>query len=236
MHKQRASCTGMKDIRDAVLRYIPRVELMGGRGYTDLTKDENEVKECPSHQTAADEEIAKRQRLGDRDYNFLSLVERRVGVHRNIAQEILRKGSNRVRGRGRGRGRGGRSSRGSTRMSKATVPENESEDSSSSSVSESGGSEVSSDDDSNSDDDSDDEDEDDDDGPPEEAPIERDNPPSTTEGEIESRSKRDEPLGNQNAQSEQDQPTCFDNGNEVQDKMQTHDSTAALTRKTKKEM
>ncbi|KAK7205491.1 hypothetical protein BZA70DRAFT_278261 [Myxozyma melibiosi] len=109
-HKARTSCTGMKDIKDAVIRYISRTELMGTRGYADLNAEANDESGAASRpQPDEDErEIEKRQRIGDRDYNFLSLIERRIGVQKNIAQDALRRGSSRLGRRGRGRGRGGR--------------------------------------------------------------------------------------------------------------------------------
>ncbi|KAK9481025.1 hypothetical protein V1514DRAFT_65756 [Lipomyces japonicus] len=94
-HKARTSCPGMAEIKDVVLKYVPRNELIGKHGY----------REIPEHENDDQDEIQKRQRISDRDYNFLSLLERRVGVGKNIAQDILRqRRGNRVRGRGRGRG------------------------------------------------------------------------------------------------------------------------------------
>ncbi|KAK9359372.1 hypothetical protein V1504DRAFT_228413 [Lipomyces starkeyi] len=107
-HKSRSGCPGMRDVKDTVMRYIPRMELIGRQGYYSAAGsgavgrggDVGEDKE----------ETRKAQRLRDRDYNFLSLIERRIGVQRNIAQNVLRRGTRRARGRGGGRG--GRAGRG----------------------------------------------------------------------------------------------------------------------------
>ncbi|KAK9466499.1 hypothetical protein V1512DRAFT_263741 [Lipomyces arxii] len=118
-HKQRSSCKGMKDISDAVLRYIPRNELIGSRGYSEFGNDNHNVEGDDNES----EESRKRQLLGDRDYNFLSLLERRVEVQRNVVQDVIRRGSKRARSRGsrgRGRNRGGLTSN-STRQNSHTA-------------------------------------------------------------------------------------------------------------------
>ncbi|KAK9317103.1 hypothetical protein V1522DRAFT_399405 [Lipomyces starkeyi] len=112
-HKSRSGCRGMRDVKDTVVRYIPRMELIGRQGYNSAAGsgavgrggDVGEDKE----------ETRKAQRLRDRDYNFLSLIERRIGVQRNIAQDVLKRGTRRARGRGGGRGgRAGRGNRSHT--------------------------------------------------------------------------------------------------------------------------
>ncbi|KAK9324060.1 hypothetical protein V1517DRAFT_318635 [Lipomyces orientalis] len=110
-HKSRSGCPGMKDVKDAVLRYIPRTELIGRRGYSEATRSDAVVREDDTGEE--EEERRKTQLLRDRDYNFLSLIERRVGVQRNIAQDVLRRGITRSRGRPGGRGRRGGRGRGS---------------------------------------------------------------------------------------------------------------------------
>ncbi|KAK9385818.1 hypothetical protein V1515DRAFT_640120 [Lipomyces mesembrius] len=109
-HKSRSGCRGMSDVKDTVMRYIPRMELIGRQGY-------NYAAGSGAVGSGGDvggdtEETRKAQRLRDRDYNFLSLIERRIGVQRNIAQDVLGRGTRRARGRGGGRGRGGRVGRG----------------------------------------------------------------------------------------------------------------------------
>ncbi|KAK9368069.1 hypothetical protein V1509DRAFT_624174 [Lipomyces kononenkoae] len=97
-HKSRSGCRGMRDVKDAVLRYISRTELMGRQGYSSS-----------ANMAENQEKTRDMQLLRDRDYNFLSLLERRIGVQRNIAQDALRRGTRRTRGRGgRHGGRGGR--------------------------------------------------------------------------------------------------------------------------------
>ncbi|KAK9255270.1 hypothetical protein V1507DRAFT_385153 [Lipomyces tetrasporus] len=110
-HKSRSGCRGMKDVKDAVLRYIPRTELIGRRGYSEAARSDAVVREGDTGQE--EEERRTTQILRDRDYNFLSLIERRVGVQRNIAQDVLRRGTARSRGRGGGRSRRGGRGRGS---------------------------------------------------------------------------------------------------------------------------
>ncbi|KAK9237103.1 hypothetical protein V1525DRAFT_404962 [Lipomyces kononenkoae] len=107
-HKSRSGCPGMRDVKDAVVRYISRTEIMGRQGYSSGNMPENE------------EERRKMQVLRDRDYNFLSLLERRIGVQRNIAQDALRRGTRRVRGRGSRRG--GRGGRGNISRARKGVP------------------------------------------------------------------------------------------------------------------
>ncbi|KAK9493994.1 hypothetical protein V1508DRAFT_352046 [Lipomyces doorenjongii] len=113
-HKSRSGCRGMSDVKDTVMRYIPRMELIGRQGCnyaagSGAVGSGGDVGEDV-------EETRKAQRLRDRDYNFLSLIERRIGVQRNIAQDVLSRGTRRARGRGGGRGgragRGNRSHRG----------------------------------------------------------------------------------------------------------------------------
>ncbi|KAK9450626.1 uncharacterized protein V1518DRAFT_411267 [Limtongia smithiae] len=109
-HKARTSCTGMKAIDDVVLQYIPRAELMGKNGYKTQPEITENAGISPQLREQAEEEMAKRQKLSDRDYNFLSLLERRVNVQRNQAQDILKRGQKRIARKhsGRGRNRNGR--------------------------------------------------------------------------------------------------------------------------------
>ncbi|KAK9373521.1 uncharacterized protein V1513DRAFT_155612 [Lipomyces chichibuensis] len=102
-HKTRSGCRGMRDVKDTVMRYIPRTDLIGQQGYNYAAG--SGAVGSSGYVGEDKEETMKAQRLRDRDYNFLSLIERRIGVRRNIAQDALRRGSRRARGRGGGRGR-----------------------------------------------------------------------------------------------------------------------------------
>ncbi|KAK9461543.1 uncharacterized protein V1516DRAFT_684591 [Lipomyces oligophaga] len=95
-HKVEAKCTGMADLDDVVLRYISRESLLGPRGYSndrDLISSSTSSSGDSNIKAEANpsQEDLNRQQIADRDYNFLNLIERRIGVQRNLAHSVIRK-------------------------------------------------------------------------------------------------------------------------------------------------
>ncbi|KAK9456149.1 hypothetical protein V1511DRAFT_260362 [Dipodascopsis uninucleata] len=113
-HKSRTGCKGMSDVRDVVLKYIPRKDLTGDK--SNIRRGQSESREeSVGNESEIENEMNKRIKLNDRDYNFLSTLERRIGVRKNEGAELLRAAS-KARAKHyrevRVRGSRGRSSRG----------------------------------------------------------------------------------------------------------------------------
>ncbi|KAK9474168.1 uncharacterized protein V1510DRAFT_412593 [Dipodascopsis tothii] len=88
LHKQRANCSGFSDNKGAVLQFVSRHDLGGPPKDAAFGGRPKEV----------DDETESRRRLvGNRDYNFLNLVERRIGVGKNISHEVLKKGDRKLK-------------------------------------------------------------------------------------------------------------------------------------------